>query len=173
MKYGPSANAHSLFLFRFEGDNYILDFQVVRASLKAFRAYSSAHAPSPSALSPFTTFLRHIHLPPAEQTGVQVDNLNWRDPHTAVHLLELRALCVIRDYANNEGEPDAHVAQRVAKAITEAFVAAQVEQFIRDIPADSLLSASGSEASAHVVADLLSLVSIFHFPRTSYHHKNL
>lgn len=143
---------------RFEGDNYILDFQVVRAAVKAFKAYSSsltsAAVPKVS-LSPFTNFLRHLSESRQEREGTRPAELDsWHNPHTAVYLLELRALCVVRDYARHEREPDANVAQRVAKAVTEAFVAVQVEQFIRDAP--RLLP--GQEA--HIVADLLLLVSL-------------
>lgn len=152
---------------RFEGDNYILDFQVVRAAVKAFKAYSSSKVPEVSQSSPFTRFLRHQSKYTGSQgssgSSSQPDNsdisFSWHDPHTAVYLLEQRALSAVRDYAKYEDEPDADAAQRVAKAVTEAFVAAQVEKFICDVPGQL----PGQDA--HVVADLLLLVRLFRFKK--------
>jgi len=130
----------------FEGDNFILDFQVVRAALKAFKAHSSTQSPSVHTLSPFTRFLQHI-----SENSPYLQPTSWHEPHNAVRILEKRALYIVRDHARHEHNPDASAAQRVARAVTEAFVAAQVEQFIQDVPSQL----PGTEA--HAVADLLLL----------------
>lgn len=133
----------------FEGDNFILDFQVVRAAVKAFKALSSTRTSSDLKSSPFTRFLRHLsqlHSKPPS---------SWHDPCTAVHLLELRALSLVQDYTTHEADPDGSAAQRVAKGVTEAFVAATVAQFIQDVPTQL----PGQEA--HVVTDLLLLVRYY------------
>ena len=60
---------------------------------------------------------------------------------------------MVRNYVQNEADPHASAAQRVSRAVTEAFVATQVATFIQDLP----LHLSGKEA--HIVKDLLTLVS--------------
>ena len=42
----------------YEGDNFLLDLQVVRAALKAYKKYSSAGRPDPSTLPPTARYLR-------------------------------------------------------------------------------------------------------------------
>ncbi|KAI0698287.1 peroxisomal oxidase [Cytidiella melzeri] len=141
----------------FEGDNFILDLQVLRAAVKAFNAYSSsittARSRTPysesavsSLLSPFTRFLRHL----SDSSPLQPND--WYEPHVVVELLERRALCAVREYVRHSNDPDAGAAQRVAKAVTEAFVAAQVESLIQDVPSQL----TGRE-EARVVVDLLVL----------------
>lgn len=139
-------SAHNL-TCSFEGDNFVLDYQVVRAALKAFKTFSSNKTPSLSTLSPFTRFLRHLSGKPDPSQP-----LSWHDPHTAVTLLEQRALCAVRNQAIREADPDASAAQRVARAVTEAFVAGQVEGFIHNVPSQL----AGQEA--HAVGDVLLLV---------------
>lgn len=134
---------------RFEGDNYVLDLQVVRAAVKAFKRYATSNAPDPSALSPTTQYLRML----SEPSSAAISAALWADPHTSVYLLEQRALAMVRSYVRNESDPDAGEPQRVARAVTEAFVAAQVQEFIRELPSQL----PGKDA--HVLKDLLTLVS--------------
>jgi acyl-CoA oxidase len=58
-----------------------------------------------------------------------------RDPATAILLLELRAALVVQEHAQSSGDVDASVNQRASKAITEAFIAAQVGQMINGLSA--------------------------------------
>lgn len=60
---------------------------------------------------------------------------------------------MVREYAQHQSDPDATAPQRVARAVTEAFVAAQVEGFIHELPTQL----PGKDA--HVLKDLLTLVS--------------
>ena len=134
---------------RFEGDNFVLDLQVVRAAVKAYKRYVSSAIPDPSTLSPSTVYLRLLHT--AQRDDVALGG--WTDPRTAVHLLELRALFMVREYAKNEADPDASAPQRVSRAVSEAFVAAQVEAFFQG------LCSQLPNKDADIIKDLLTLVS--------------
>lgn len=139
--------ALSLPMATYEGDNYVLDLQVVRAAVKAFKRYASAAKPDPATLSPSSRYLRLLY--PTSRDDVASGE--WADPHRSVNLLELRAVHMVRDYVKNETDPDASAAQRVSRAVTEAFVAAQAATFIQDLPSHL----PGKEV--YVVKDLLTL----------------
>ena len=70
---------------------------------------------------------------------------------TSILLLEWRAAVLVREHSQTVAEPDATVNQRVSKAVTEAFVAAQVGEIITSL--------SLSASSAHTVRTLYMLVS--------------
>jgi len=103
----------------FEGDNYLLDHQVVRAALKAHARFKSdPHAK----LSLSTRYLRTL----ADATPGSV---NWLDPAYSIHLLERRASAIVSTY---EGEnEDAGAAHRLSMAVADAFVAARVGEMFR------------------------------------------
>jgi acyl-CoA oxidase len=122
---------------RFEGDNFVLDHQVVRAALKAHSALASLRTANNmntgNHLTPMTRFLRHLVTPPDTSSS----SLNWTDPKTLVELLERRAACVVDAYAilvssGKEGE-DAGASRRISGAVTSAFVGAQVLEMIRSL----------------------------------------
>ena len=164
---------------RFEGDNYVLDKQVVRAALKSLASLiSSTHnVSSPQIkLSPFTDFLRL--LLPTHRRPPTVTSTSWESHKIAIELLEWRAAVMVRDLFQDEisnqnsksqnrkqstshdGEVklDAGVQNRVAQAITEAYVATQVGEII-----ESGLSAGGlSGREMKVMGDLMRLVSAIH-----------
>ncbi|KAI0744477.1 peroxisomal oxidase [Earliella scabrosa] len=108
----------------YEGDNFVLDQQVVRAALKAFDAVAVRKTRTATDLTPSTTYLRHLLSPPPPSS-------DWDDPQTAIALLERRAALMVRDRALHLREPDASVDQRVSRAVTDAFVAAQVGEIVR------------------------------------------
>ena len=145
----PQARADGRSPCSYEGDNYVLDLQVVRAAVKAFKRYASAAKPDPSTLPPSSRYLRLLY--PSSRDNVASGD--WADPRRSVNLLELRAVHMVRDYVKNEADPDASAAQRVSRAVTEAFVAAQVATFIQTLPTHL----PGKEAQ--IVKDLLTLVS--------------
>ena len=133
----------------------MLDLQVVRASLKAYKTASSAleHAESPSPLtllSPTTAYLRLLirHEKPSP------NDVSWQDTRFCVLLIEQRAFELVRDRAQYEHDPDASADQRVSRAVTEAFVAAQVEDTMNNL--DRHLA--GAETA--VIRDLLQLVRL-------------
>ncbi|KAK0200677.1 peroxisomal oxidase [Desarmillaria ectypa] len=101
----------------FEGENFVLDKQVLRAALKASKNDISS-------LSPFSRYLRLLHR---EQ---QLPVLSWKDPAEVVLLLEWRAALLVRDAAEIHDDLDTSITQRVSKAVAEAFVATQVLEMI-------------------------------------------
>ncbi|KAF9484218.1 peroxisomal oxidase [Pholiota conissans] len=116
----------------YEGDNFVLDQQVVRAALKSYRTLFSLKTPSTSSLSPSSFYLRYLVTPPAIPAALSSEDL--RDPATAILLLELRAALIVHDHANKE-DVDASANQRVSKAVTEAFIATQVGEMIKGLSA--------------------------------------
>ncbi|KAL1739044.1 hypothetical protein HDZ31DRAFT_69351 [Schizophyllum fasciatum] len=130
----------------FEGDNYVLDQQVVRAALKAYRALN----PGASDLPPSSAYLQRLASGERPPQGLKLalqdlDRL-VTDSTPLVELLERRAALVVREIAQ-EGErlggvggvldKGAH-APKVARAVTDAFVAARVAQMARDADADGM-----------------------------------
>lgn len=118
-------------LYSYEGDNFVLDQQVVRAALKSFRSLFSSQSPSASTLSPFSYYLRLL-LEPSSQPP-DLSESSWKDPATSILLLEWRAAFLVRAHSQTADEPDASVNQRVSKAVTEAFVASQVDKTIASL----------------------------------------
>jgi len=114
----------------YEGDNFVLDQQVVRGSLKAYRNFFSSAPPSIGSLSPFFSCLRHLVDP---SPTFSIPEYDWRIPGISIYLLELRAALVVRNYADNSGNSDTAVNQGVANAVTEAFVAMQVGNVIQGL----------------------------------------
>ncbi|KAF8970656.1 acyl-CoA oxidase [Flammula alnicola] len=115
----------------YEGDNFVLDQQVVRAALKSYRHLFASKPPAVSSLSPSSLYLRHLVTPPTIPSFIA--DKDWRDPATAILLLELRAALIVHEHAQNVSAPDASVNQRVSKAVTEAFVAEQVGDMIKGL----------------------------------------
>lgn len=110
----------------------MLDQQVVRAALKTFKNLFSSQTQSASALSPSSYYLRLLIQPRTQPPELTEDS--WKDPGVAVLLLEWRAALVVHEHAQTSAHPDATVNQRVSKAVTEAFIGAQVLAIIRNLP---------------------------------------
>lgn len=127
----------------FEGDNFVLDQQVERAAVKAYRSFSNATS---AELTPSTAYLQTL----AQGRGTY-GVINWMDPLTCVDLLERRAAFIVRSHTNNLQSPDASAIQRVSKAVTEAFIARQVLGFIQDLPRTL------PDKDAKIVSGLLTL----------------
>ena len=125
----------------------MLDQQVVRAALKAFDALAVRKTRTTNDLTPSTAYLRHLLAPPPPSA-------KWDDPQTAITLLEQRAALMVRDRALHLREPDASMDQRVSRAVTDAFVAAQVGEIIRTLEADV------GQRNAGVLRKLYNLVRV-------------
>ncbi|KAF5353255.1 hypothetical protein D9756_008030 [Leucocoprinus leucothites] len=114
----------------YEGDNFVLDQQVVRAAVKSYG--NLLKSKDASSLSPSTAYLRllaaNVTKPSIPSEGA------WQEPATVILLLEWRAALLVHEFAKNISEPDASAGQRVAKAVTEAFVAARVGDIIKTLP---------------------------------------
>ncbi|KAJ7459398.1 peroxisomal oxidase [Mycena galericulata] len=113
----------------YEGENFVLDQQVLRAALKAFRGlFSTVSKPTADSLSPSSYYLRLLLdsqlLPP------ELGPTSWTTPTAAILLLEWRAALIVHEIAQTVAAPDATATQRVSRAVTEAFVAARVGEMI-------------------------------------------
>lgn len=132
-------------LVRYEGDNFVLDQQVVRAALKSYKAFTSEAV---TELSPSTHYLRLLREnQPSPNTLVRDGT-----PESYILLLEWRAALMVRERSMHQQETDTNVDQRVAKAVTEAFVANQVGDMIKN-------SSLHGERDTKVLRDLYTLVS--------------
>ncbi|KAJ7054627.1 peroxisomal oxidase [Mycena amicta] len=115
----------------YEGENYALDGQVLRAALKSFRGICSTS--SPPTFSPTSAYLRLLLaknlLPP------ELSPASWRDPAVPILLLEWRAALLAHEAAQTVpiGQPDStpRLTQRVSRAVTEVFVAGQATPHVR------------------------------------------
>lgn len=114
---------------RYEGENFVLDQQVIRASLKAFHGLlATTTSPTAASLSPSSFYLRLLldkNLVPPE-----LNPASWTQPATPILLLEWRAALLVHELAQTSAAPDATATQRVSRAVTEAFVAARVGEMI-------------------------------------------
>lgn len=117
--------------YRYEGDNFVLDEQVVRAALKSYKNLQSTSSPSPSQLSPSSFYLRLL-LKSSEKPPVLTPS-SWKDPHNAICLLEWRAAFMVKELAQHQKDADASANQRVSKAVTDAFVATRVGHMIQEL----------------------------------------
>jgi len=133
---------------RFEGDNFVLDHQVVRAALKAHAI--TVATMTKFTFSPSTSYLRLLNASPVEPTVK-----TWGDTEELALLLEFRAARVVAAHAQavSGGEPDAGASNRVSAAVTGAFVARQVAEM-----ASNLASTGLGSKSATVLAKLYLLV---------------
>lgn len=116
----------------YEGDNFVLDQQVVRAALKTLRNLFSTGKPDPSSLSPSSRYLRLL-VPPASSPAFTLSVEQWADPATCSLLLEWRAALLVSELAKNIKDMDASVYQRVSKAVSETFVGRQVVEMIGEL----------------------------------------
>lgn len=124
----------------------MLDGQVVRAALKSYNllAVTSDHL-----LGLHSNYLRLLSGGPSSRPVITTRM--WHDHAAIIHLLEWRAALAVQTAARNLNHPDAGIHRRLSKAITEAFVAAQVGNMVSD-----LNQLSQKEASA--LGDLYLLV---------------
>ena len=103
---------------------------MARGSLKAYRNLFSSDPPSIGSLSPFFSHLRHLVDPSPTFSNSQYE---WRTPGISIYLLELRAALIVRNYVHDSGNSDTAANQRVANAVTEAFIAMLVGNMIQGL----------------------------------------
>ncbi|TDL27073.1 acyl-CoA oxidase [Rickenella mellea] len=116
----------------YEGDNFVLDQQVVRGALKSLRALKSAGNKAASNLTPSSAYLRL--LLPSSSAPPTITNETWSNSRALILLLEWRAARIVASRATMPEDSDASVDQRVSRAVSEAFVAAQVGEMISGLP---------------------------------------
>ncbi|KAK7055264.1 acyl-coenzyme A oxidase [Favolaschia claudopus] len=114
----------------YEGENFVLDQQVVRAALKTFRGLSPTKVPS---LSITSLYLRH--LLDKDSAPPSLDDQAWTQPTFAILLLEWRAAFLVQEIANTTSAPEPTAAHRASRAVTEAFVAGRVGELITGLDA--------------------------------------
>ncbi|EJF61379.1 peroxisomal oxidase [Dichomitus squalens LYAD-421 SS1] len=104
----------------YEGDNFVLDQQVVRAALKAHDALTRGAG----ALTPSAAYLRLLVAQDAEaQAEAEAE-------------AEAKGGWGTRERARHARDPDASMDQRVSRAVTDAFVAVQVSEIVRGLEGD-------------------------------------
>lgn len=122
----------SILLHRYEGDNFVLDQQVVRAAIKFYRsAISAKDTGKTNSLLPSSGYLRLLNIPLPQES---ITDVAWSEPRTSILLLEWRAAVMVQARAQETDQLDASVDQRVSKAVTEAFVATQVQELLNNLP---------------------------------------
>ena len=140
----------------YEGDNYVLVQQVVRAALKTLQSITTSSDPAKVAASlpPSTSFLRLLVNPSKPSSA------DWSIPH-AIEILELRAAHMVQGHASsvNAGTQDGSANWRVARAVTEAFVARRIGEAVEQ--AEKELS---KRTSAYIAALMRLVCSLFIFP---------
>ncbi|KAJ8495479.1 hypothetical protein ONZ45_g12848 [Pleurotus djamor] len=111
----------------YEGDNFVLDKQVIRAALKTFGSLPSLT--DPSTLPPSSAYLRLLKTNSSSPPSAS----NWAIPETCIIYLEWRAALIVQELARSSKDPDASMFQRVSKAVTEAYVAKCVGDMIKGL----------------------------------------
>ncbi|KAJ7102303.1 acyl-CoA dehydrogenase/oxidase C-terminal [Mycena belliarum] len=124
---------------RYEGENFVLDQQVLRAALKTFRALIRLVADQPSlfsttppraaaSLSPSSYYLRLLLDKQLVRPELGPDS--WTHPATAILLLEWCAALLLHEATQTLAAPEGTATQRISRAVTEVFVAARVGEMI-------------------------------------------
>lgn len=136
----------------------MLDQQVVRAALKACEKVQNATSLSgDSSSSPFNAYLRYVRRRGAVSQDKNPQHPVWADWRCSVMLLELRAARIVEDRlaAEKTRDADASFDQRVSRAVTEAYVAAQIGELIETLPL--------KEYTAEIMRSLQRLVSCWSY----------
>ncbi|KZT66801.1 acyl-CoA oxidase [Daedalea quercina L-15889] len=115
----------------YEGDNFVLDLQIVRGALKAYHSLQSIglSAEAAAQLPPSSAYLRFL-LPEFVTKFAEPD---WRNPQQVVVLLEKRAAMMVRNRAD-EANFDASMDSRVSKAAIDAYLAGRIHELIENMP---------------------------------------
>jgi acyl-CoA oxidase len=131
----------------------VLDQQVVRAALKSYRLlFSESEESTMQSLLPSSHYLRLL-IPPTRSLPSFTEH-DFRYPSTSILLLEWRAALIVEEHARTVDDSDASIYQRVAKAVTEAFIAAQIGEII-----NTLGSTGMKEREQIIVGKVYLLVS--------------
>ncbi|KAJ3840767.1 peroxisomal oxidase [Lentinula raphanica] len=126
----------------YEGENFVLDQQAVRAALKAFHGLFGSEGktrPSSETVAKLTAssyYLRFLCSPRNEPPILKdTDNSDssWNKPETLILLLEWRAALLVHEIAQAAHDPDLTIYQRVSKGSTEAFVGRRVGEMINGL----------------------------------------
>ena len=131
----------------------MLDQQVVHAALKSYRSlFSESEESTMESLLPSLHYLCLL-IPPTRSLPSFTEH-NFRYPTTSILLLEWCAALIVEEHARTIDDSDASINQHIAKAITEAFIAAQMGEII-----DTLGSTGMKEREQIMVGKVYLLVS--------------
>ncbi|KAL0578791.1 hypothetical protein V5O48_003203 [Marasmius crinis-equi] len=136
----PSLNEPHPSCSSYEGENYVLDQQVVRAALRTFTTLiSCAKTQSQDKLNeladslpPSSIYLKRLLPGPDKRPSEPpvLSEASWADPGVLISLLEWRAALLVHEVAQTTDALEATIYQRVSKAVTEAFVAGRVGEML-------------------------------------------
>lgn len=120
----------------FEGDNFVLDHQVVRAAIKAHARVSQTDSKARSgSLSPSSAYLRLLNASPPTFGNIE----EWCDVRKLAMLLEMRAARVVAARAGGDVDvDDPGAAARVSNAVAAAFVGVHVADMAEALSASGL-----------------------------------
>ncbi|KAH9834504.1 acyl-CoA oxidase [Rhodofomes roseus] len=138
----------------YEGDNFVLDLQIVRGALKAYKSLqsSSFSVNAVAQLPPSSAYLRFL-LP---QFTTKLSEPDWTDPTQVVVLLERRASAMV-GYRAETTDIDASMDNRVSKATIDAYLSVRVRELIESLP-QILQPREASVVSKLYTLTLLTLV---------------
>lgn len=103
-------------------------------------------------LLPSSRYLRLLISPARSLPSFTEDD--FRHPTTSILLLEWRAARIVEEHARTVDDSDASINQRVAKAVTEAFIAAQIGEIINTLGPTGM-----KERERNIVGKVYLLVS--------------
>lgn len=141
-------------LLRFEGDNFVLDQQVVRAALKAYCQ------PPSTPRSDFSAFIRLLHEGGVDALDIVFETMDWKDWRSIIKAFEWRAARAVQARAVAQGTKtvDASSDQRLSRAVSEAYVTTQVGEMINSLSLEGL-----DKESSTILKSLFHLVSPLYF----------
>lgn len=115
-------------MVRYEGDNFVLDLQIVRGALKAYRSLQTFgfSAEAVARLPPSASYLQFV----AAESSQPIEP-DWANPNQVVNLLERRAAAMVQNRVD-ERNIDASMDNRVSKAVIDAYLAVRVSTLIED-----------------------------------------
>lgn len=126
----------------------MLDQQVVRSALKSHKE-ASRKSFDVSDLSPFSSYLRLLR-PGIEPLSVDERNPEaWKISQNIILVLEWRAALLVAARASSSSE--VYSDQRISRAVSDAFIAAQIGEIISSLPLQA--------PERFIVSKLLTLVS--------------
>ena len=138
----------------YEGDNYVLDGQVVRAAVKAYNSVVKNGSTKGGFGVPFTAqYLTRLettrHFP--------LQDCDWMDPMVGLEVLEWRAALMVQSFADSMAKEvlDSGGEHRLSFAVTDAFIVRKVTDIMSELP-EKMAIKDGRQ----VVSDLLHLVRL-------------
>ncbi|KAH9929407.1 acyl-CoA oxidase [Fomitopsis serialis] len=137
----------------YEGDNFVLDLQIVRGALKTYKTLQSSgfSANAAAKLPPSSAYMRSL-LP---EFATEVSEPDWTSPRQVVGLLERRAAAMVKNRADTK-DVDPSMDNRVSKAVVDAYLGAQVRGLVENLR-DVLPSREASVVGKLCTLTLLAL----------------